>query len=61
MHISDANFTDKFNTNSQMGANYGSVLAADPAQDAYDRYVHQPYEKQSVRFDAIPTSFGGAR
>lgn len=36
------------------GGFYG---ATDATQEAYDRYIHEPYEKP-VRFDQLPANLG---
>ncbi len=51
----DEKLTDKFIEG------YGATEAEpvpDPTQDAYDRYITQPYDKQPVRFDQLPGNYG---
>lgn len=51
----EENTLEKFG-HSAYNANYGATeVARDPTQDAYDRYVQEPYSKQAVRFETLPT------
>ncbi len=47
--------TDELN---RFGArDYGTAEPVpDPTQDAYDRYVQEPYDKQPIKFDQLPQS-----
>lgn len=38
----------------------GGYQMPDPTQDAYDRYVHEGYKKQPVRFEQMPEFGSGS-
>ena len=43
MGNAESKLTDAFNQTSVVNANYGTI-GPDPQDDAYDRYVSNPYE-----------------
>lgn len=54
-YVPEENIAERFG-HTAINANYGATeVTRDPTQDAYDRYVSQPYGKQGVRFDNMPT------
>lgn len=45
MHHGDNKITEAFNPTSVLNNNYGAIIAdSNPRDDAYDRYVSNPYE-----------------
>lgn len=44
LHHGESKLIDAFNQTTVANTNYGTITTEDPTQEAYDRYVKNPYD-----------------